>query len=150
MKLSLRGEYALRALIVLGESYDHGIIRIQAISERQNIPKRFLEQILNDLRTGGFLESRRGVAGGYRLARAPKEITLGALIRHIQGALPTATDGRLPGGKRSDEVVGAIQDLMQEAQNAMFAVLDRVTVADLCERVRQQRGKTAAGFTYEI
>lgn len=150
MKLSLRGEYALRALIVLGESYDHGILRIQAISERQNIPKRFLEQILNDLRTGGFLESRRGVAGGYRLARPPKEITLAALIRHIQGALPSATNGRLPGGKRPDEVVSAIQDLMQEARNAMFAVLERVTLADLCERVRQQRGKTASGFTYEI
>ena len=88
MKLSVRSEYALRALIVLGETYQQGIVRIQTISERQNIPKRFLEQILNDLRSGGFVESRRGVAGGYRLARPPQEITLAVVLHHIQGVLP--------------------------------------------------------------
>ena len=69
MKLSLRGEYALRALLVLGLNYGEPVIRIQTISKEQNIPKRFLEQILNDLKSGGFVQSRRGVAGGYRLAR---------------------------------------------------------------------------------
>ncbi len=66
MKLSLRGEYALRALVALGENDNGEIIRIQTISEQRNIPKRFLEQILNDLKSGGFVESRRGVAGDAR------------------------------------------------------------------------------------
>ena len=63
MRLSLRGEYALRALLVLGLNYDQPLVRIQSISDQQNIPKRFLEQILNDLKSVGFVQSRRGVAG---------------------------------------------------------------------------------------
>ena len=73
MKLSTRGEYALRALLVLGQDYleDDSVVRIQEISAQQNIPKRFLEQILNDLKSARIVESKRGVAGGYRLSRPP-------------------------------------------------------------------------------
>src|SRR5215203_5519209 len=89
MKLSVRGEYALRALIVLGIDYieDDSVVRIQEISKRQNIPKRFLEQILNDLKTAAVVESKRGVAGGYRLRRHPEKVTLAEVIRHIEGPL---------------------------------------------------------------
>ncbi len=87
MKLSLRGEYALRALLVLGLNYGQEVVRIQAISDEQNIPKRFLEQILNDLKTAGLVRSKRGVSGGYRLARKPEEITLASVVRHVEGAL---------------------------------------------------------------
>src|SRR5438270_6938537 len=87
MKLSLRGEYALRAMLVLGLRYDQGVVRIQSISDQQNIPKRFLEQILNDLKSAGVVESRRGMAGGYRLSKAPEEISLAVVIRHIEGPL---------------------------------------------------------------
>ena len=75
MKLSVRGEYALRALIVLGLNYGKPVVPIQTISKQQNIPKRFLEQILNDLRSAGVPESKRGIKGGYRLARPPEKIT---------------------------------------------------------------------------
>src|SRR5260221_139795 len=68
MKLSLRGEYALRALLVLGLSYSDQVVRIQAISKQQNIPKKFLEQILNDLKSAGIAESRRGAADGYPIS----------------------------------------------------------------------------------
>jgi len=87
MKLSLRGEYALRALLVLGLNYGQAVVRIRTISLQQNVPKRFLEQILNDLKSAGIVQSRRGAAGGYRLARAPEEITLAEIVRHIEGAL---------------------------------------------------------------
>ena len=153
MKLSIRGEYALRALIVLSETYERGIVRIQTISERQNIPRRFLEQILNDLRSGGFLESRRGVAGGYRLARAPQEITLAALVHHIQGALPPEP---LPGarqasrGHRPDESAMAIHSVLREVREAMRAVLEKVTLADLCERARKLRTEQGRGVDYVI
>ena len=59
MKLSVRGEYALRALLVLGLNYDEAVVRIQTISEQQNIPKRFLEQILNDLKSAGIVTKQR-------------------------------------------------------------------------------------------
>ena len=69
MKLSQRGEYAIQALLVLGMYHGPEVIRIKEIANQQNIPRRFLEQILNDLKSGGFGQSRRGVAGGYRLER---------------------------------------------------------------------------------
>src|ERR1700722_15753407 len=87
MKLSVRGEYALRALLVLGQNYGEGVLRIQTISDQQKIPKKFLEQILNDLKTLGVVESRRGAGGGYRLAQPPAKITLAVVIRHMTGAL---------------------------------------------------------------
>ena len=77
----------MRALLVLGLSYKQSVVQIQSISRQQNIPKRFLEQILNDLKSAGVVESKRGVAGGYRLARPPEEISLATVIRHIEGAL---------------------------------------------------------------
>ncbi len=153
MKLSVRSEYALRALIVLGETYDQGIVRIQTVSERQNIPKRFLEQILNDLRAGGFVESRRGVAGGYRLARPPQEITLAALLHHIQGVLPrTATTiARHAGrGAQRDEVALAIQSVMHEVRDAMRVVLENLSLADLGARVRSLRSDTGGAADYMI
>src|SRR5437763_14035706 len=87
MKLSLRGEYALRALLVLGLNYKQSVVRIQTISQQQNIPKRFLEQILNDLKSAGIVESKRGMAGGYRLSKPPEKISLATVIRHIEGPL---------------------------------------------------------------
>ena len=63
------------------------LLRITEISKKQNIPKRFLEQILNDLKSAGIVESRRGVAGGYRLSKPPEQISLALVIRHIEGPL---------------------------------------------------------------
>ena len=87
MKLSLRGEYALRALLVLGLHQDEQVVPIARISSEQKIPKRFLEQILNDLKGAGLVSSRRGVAGGYRLAKPADQIPLATVVRHIEGAL---------------------------------------------------------------
>ncbi|HEY9172845.1 MAG TPA: Rrf2 family transcriptional regulator [Verrucomicrobiae bacterium] len=153
MKLSVRSEYALRALIVLGETYEQGVVRIQTISERQNIPKRFLEQILNDLRSGGFVESRRGVAGGYRLARPPQEITLADLIHYVEDALPqTPTLGDRTGarGQRPDAMAAAIASVVSEVRAAMRAVLEKLTLADLCERARKLRSDASFGLDYVI
>lgn len=140
MKLSLRGEYALRALLVLGLNYDQPLVRIQAISDQQNIPKRFLEQILNDLKSAGLVQSRRGVAGGYRLARPPQEISLASVIRHIEGALaPVSCVSQRFYEKCScpDESRCAIRSVMKEVRDAVVKVAERITIADLCERSRK-------------
>src|SRR2546426_7357051 len=89
MKLSLRGEYALRALLVLGLNCKQAVVPIRTISQQQNIPKRFLEQILNDLKSAGVVESKRGIAGGYRLALPPAKVTPAQVIRHVGGDLAT-------------------------------------------------------------
>jgi Rrf2 family protein len=139
MRLSLRGEYALRALLVLGLRYDEPQVRIQAISDQQNIPKRFLEQILNDLKSAGFVQSRRGVAGGYRLAKPPEDITLAAVVRHIEGALaPVSCVSEQFYEKCScpDESRCAIRSAMKEVRDAVVRVAERITIAELCRRAR--------------
>src|SRR5438874_24153 len=139
MKLSLRGEYTLRALVVLGLQYQQGIVRIQTISEQQNIPKRFLEQILNDLKSAGVVESKRGVAGGYRLAQPPEKVTLAHVIRHMEGALaPVSCVSARFYEKCScpDEARCGIRSVMKEVRDAIAKILENFTVADLCQRVR--------------
>jgi Rrf2 family protein len=137
MKLSLRGEYALRAMLVLGLNYGPAVVRIQKISEEQNIPKRFLEQILYELKSARLVQSRRGVAGGYRLARRPEEITLAAIVRHIEGALaPVSCVSERFYEKCScpDESRCAIRSVMSEIREAVVKIAERVTVAELCAR----------------
>jgi Rrf2 family protein len=155
VKLSVRGEYALRALIVLGLDYleDDSVVRIQEISKRQNIPKRFLEQILNDLKSAGVLESKRGVAGGYRLKTPPDRITLAEVIRHIEGPLaPVSCVSERFYEKCScpNEDKCAIRSVMKEVRDAIVKILEAVTVAQLCERVRKLQGEHANPLDYVI
>jgi Rrf2 family protein len=142
MKLSVRGEYALRALLVLARDYqeDDSVVRIQEISNKQNIPKRFLEQILNDLKSAGIVESKRGIAGGYRLRRAPDRVNLAEIVRHIEGPLaPVSCVSEKFYEKCScpDESRCAIRSVMKETRDAIVAVMERVTLAELAERARQ-------------
>jgi Rrf2 family protein len=139
MKLSLRGEYALRALLVLGLNHGDHVVKIQAISDQQNIPKRFLEQILNDLRSAGVVESKRGVAGGYRLSKPPEDITLAFVIRHFEGPLaPVKCVSENYYAKCScpDEARCGIRSVMKDVRDAIVKILESVTVAELCERVK--------------
>src|ERR1700761_2548933 len=153
MKLSVRGEYALRALLVLGLNYDQPVVRIQAISEQQNIPKRFLEQILNDLKSAGVLQSRRGVAGGYRLARRPEEITLAVVIRHIEGALaPVSCVSERFYEKCScpDESRCAIRSVMKEVREAVVKIIEKLTLSDLVERWHRLQHTPVSPFDFSI
>jgi len=153
MKLSVRGEYALRALLVLGQHYGEAVVPIQTISTEQNIPKKFLEQILNDLKTTGAIESKRGIAGGYRLARPPQEITLAAVIRHVEGALaPISCVSERFYEKCScpDEARCAIRNVMKEVREKIVEVIEKVTIAELCERVKKLSAEPVSALDYVI
>ena len=153
MKLSLRGEYALRALIVLWLNAGEEVLRIQTISEQQNIPKRFLEQILNDLRTAGILESKRGLAGGYKLRMAPDKITLAQVIRLIEGPLAPVSCVSEKFYERCscpDEEKCGIRSIMKEVRDAIVEILEKVTLAQLCERVKQLQGRHDNPLDYVI
>jgi len=153
VKLSLRGEYALRALIVLGLNYDQPVVRIQTISKLQNIPKRFLEQILNDLKSAGILESRRGVAGGYRLRLPPDKITLAEVIRYIEGPLaPVSCVSERYYERCScpDENNCGIRSVMKEVRDAIVKILESVTLAQVCGRVRKLQGEHVSPLDYII
>ena len=153
MKLSQRGEYALRALLVLGMNHGSSVVRIRDIAQQQNIPRRFLEQILNDLKSAGFVLSKRGVAGGYRLQREPGEISLADIIRHLEG--PLAPVGCVSANYYQrcscpDEAKCAIRSVMQEVRDAIVGVLDGVSVAHLCDRVRDLQGPLENPLDYVI
>ena len=153
MKLSLRGEYALRALVVLGLNYHKPVVRIQTISEQQNIPKRFLEQILNELRSAGVVESKRGVAGGYRLALPAEQVTLSRVIRHIDGALaPVGCVSERFYEKCScpDEGTCGIRSVMKEVRDAIAKILENYTVADLCQRAEKLRMEEQKRLDFSI
>jgi Rrf2 family protein len=153
MKLSLRGEYALRALLVLGLNFDEPLVRIQKISDQQNIPKRFLEQILNDLKSAGLVRSKRGMAGGYRLARRPEQISLAEVVRHVEGALaPVSCVSERFYEKCScpDESRCAVRSVMKEIRDAIVRVAERVTLADLCERARKLQQEPVAALDFVI
>ena len=155
MKLSLRGEYALRALVVLGLRHNPQgtVVRIQSISEEQNIPGKFLAQILNDLRAAGFVESRRGKEGGYRLARSPEEISLAEVIRMIEGPLAPVSCVSEKYYQRCtcpDEARCAVRDVMFDVRASIVGVLEKVTVAELCRRARVLNDKHASATEYVI
>lgn len=153
MKLSVRGEYALRALLVLGSHYGKEAVSIQIISTEQNIPKRFLEQILNDLKTTGAVESKRGITGGYRLARPPQEVYLATVIRHIEGALaPISCVSERFYEKCScpDEARCAIRNVMKEVREKIMQVMEKITVAELCDRAKKLSREPASALDYMI
>ena len=155
MKLSVRGEYALRAMQVLARDFqeDDSVVRIQEISDKQNIPKRFLEQILNDLKSAGIVQSKRGVAGGYRLKRSPDQITLAEIIRHIEGPLaPVSCVSEKYYEKCScpDESRCAIRSVMKEVRDSIVQVMEATTLGHLADRARKLEQQPLNPFDFMI
>lgn len=153
MKLSTRGEYALRALLVLGLRYSDSVVTVQTIAEHQNIPKRFLEQILNDLRAAGVVQSRRGVGGGYRLARPPGQIKLSVVLREIEGMLAPlrcVSEFFYERCTCPNEALCPIRSVMKEVRTAVVDIMDRVTVAELCQRWQDAQSKATEASDYVI
>lgn len=153
MKLSQRGNYALRALLVLGQNYSESVVRIGTISRQQNIPQRFLEQILTDLKSAGVVESRRGIAGGYRLRQPPARISLATVVRHVDGMLApvSCVSGRFyEKCNCPDESRCAIRSVMKEVHAAIVRTLEPLTIADLCERAEALRHEPAGPLDFAI
>ena len=148
MRISAKGEYAIKAMLDLTLHYGQGLIPIQAIAERQAIPQRYLEQVLLLLKRAGFLQSKRGSAGGYHLGRPAQEITVGAVLRAMEGSLEHAESGRRPGRRSATDHGSDLEELWGEITAAVSGVVDHVSFADLCRRVEQRR--SAARPMYHI
>jgi Rrf2 family protein len=138
MKLSKKGEYALRALIDLGIAAEVGrdLLRVGEIAEKEKIPAKFLEQVMQDLRSGGFIRSQRGKFGGYRLAREASQIPMGQIVRLIDGPLaPIGCVSQTAYERCScpDEVHCGLRMLMLDVRNAIAGILDRYSLADVVE-----------------
>jgi Rrf2 family protein len=138
MKLSKRGEYALRALIDLGIASELGwpMLQISELASKEKLPVKFLEQIFTQLKTAGYVESRRGKFGGYSLARPTNRIKFGEVIRLIEGPLaPIRCVSQTSYAPCScpDEAHCGLRILMFDVRNAISTILDRYTLADIVE-----------------
>lgn len=141
MKVSKRGEYGMRALCHLAGRWGKGVVSIRDIAQEEDIPGKFLEGILLALKRSGFVQSRRGVEGGYALARDPAEIVLGDVIRVLDGPLaPLASAAELRElTDRNPRQVGFYAILM-DVRDAVSNILDKTTLADVMTRTAQLRG----------
>jgi len=124
MNISVKGEYALQAIFDLATQRPGEPVRIGDIAKRQSIPQKFLELILAGLKQGGFVESRRGAEGGYLLARAPESITVGEVLRFVEGP----QQGRHRPRRKGDT---PFSDMWREVDQAISGIVDKTTFADL-------------------
>jgi Rrf2 family transcriptional regulator, cysteine metabolism repressor len=145
MKFSKKSEYGLRALIELTAAYGKDPIRRHQIAERQHIPIVFLEQILLALKHAGLLASTRGAAGGYALIKPPSKVTLGQVIRILDGPLAPIGCVSKTAYKKCDDCPYArkaycpLQNAMGEVRNAIADILDNYSLEDFTPVARSSR-----------
>lgn len=148
MRISAKGDYATRAVLDLARHFDEGgVSQIHAIAERQHIPVKYLENILLLLNRAGIVKSRRGNRGGYYLARSPEAITIGEVIRTIDGPLaPIDCASQTAYEICPEEAACGLRSVWVEARNALSKILDNTTFADVCKRTNgnSKLGKTKA------
>ena len=124
MNISVKGEYALHAIFDLASQQPGEPVKIANIARRQKIPQKFLELILAGLKQGGFVESRRGAEGGYLLARLAESVTVGEVIRFVEGA---GHDKGRPRRKVETPFTG----MWRQVDRAVSEIIDKTTFADL-------------------
>ena len=130
MKVSKRTDYALRALFTLVEHHGDGPIPIRELARRNDVPKRFLEQIMLDLKARGWVNSTAGVRGGYVLARNPAKITMGEVVRHFDGILAPITCVSVSGYERcSQEPTCRFRRVFLQIRNDTTRLMDNLTLA---------------------
>lgn len=148
MRLSKRGEYGLRAMIMLAGTPEPGVplpmVQIKEIAQREQISAKFLEQILLTLKNAGLLHSKMGVGGGYYLARPSSEITLGQIFRTLDGPVaPINCVSQMayePCGCPDEQTCG-LRMVMGDVRNAIADILDNTTLADVTKRQSAVRKK---------
>jgi Rrf2 family transcriptional regulator, cysteine metabolism repressor len=135
MKFSQKTVYALRAAFELAKHYQRGPVSVHQLAETQLIPGRFLENILVKLKQSGIVESVRGKEGGYLLAREPNLVKVGDILRAIEGSLdPVSCLNGRPQGKCPMQEDCVFIPMWREARDAVVAVYDGTTIADLLSR----------------
>ena len=141
MKISQKGLYGLQALMVLTRRYTQGAIRIRDIAYEENLPEKFLELILVELKHARIVQSTRGTKGGYELRRPPSEIKLSEIIRLIDGPLAPLGDAEQLRELIANEPHNcALYKVLLDVRDAAASILDNTTIADLVwEKAKQSR-----------
>ena len=133
MKISQKGLYALQALMLLARKYAEGAIKIREIAAAENLPEKFLELILLQLKNARLVESVRGAKGGYRLRRPPSRIFLGEIIRTIDGPLAPFGDAEsLRRLVERDKKHSSLYRVFLDVRNAAARIMDHTSLSDIC------------------
>lgn len=132
MKISKRTDYALRALFTLVEHYGHGPIPIRELARRNDVPKRFLEHILLDLKSQGWVKSVAGIRGGYVLAKHPTKVSMGEIVRHFDGIIAPIECVSVSGYERcTQEAICRFRRVFLDARNYVTELMDQATLAEV-------------------
>ncbi len=136
MKVTYKGDYALKAVLDLAVNYGEDVVTIHAVAKRIDAPIKFLEQVLLDLKKGGFVESRRGKVGGYFLSRAPGKITVGEVVRFIDGPIEPISCARKGYSNCGDMYKCVFRKIWQDVSKATSDIVDDVTFKELASKVK--------------
>lgn len=152
--ISKRTQYGLKALITLGQRYGEGPVLIATLSAEESIPLKFLEGILLDLKGRGVLDSKKGKGGGYQLSRPPSTITIGSIVRLLEGPLaplPCASETAFKACEECRDVEHCgLRIIMRQVRDAIADVLDKTTLADLVRRVEASKQAHSRQLMYHI
>lgn len=140
MRLTYKGDYAIKVVLELSRSYPGQVVTIHDLAAAVDAPEKFLEQVLQDLKRGGFVDSRRGKAGGYILTRPPGKIRLGEVVRFMDGPTePIAcVQDHYQGCRDIHHCV--LRGIWRRVDRAISAIVDGVTFEDLVKQAEEQQG----------
>jgi len=133
MKLSTRSRYGTRLMVDLAEHYDEGPIQIKDIAKRQDISAKYLEQLIIPLKKTHHIRSIRGPKGGHMLARSPQEITVGEIVKVLEGDISLVHCLKKPGSCNRIDICPT-RDIWKNATEAMFNELNAVTLSELIKQ----------------
>ncbi|MDD2495957.1 MAG: Rrf2 family transcriptional regulator [Tissierellia bacterium] len=131
MILSTKGRYGLKAVFELSLNYGEGPVSLKKISEKYDISENYLEQLFSKLKKNGYIETVRGAQGGYLLAKEPKEITVGMILRTLEGEITTSECLNREVCVR--ESICATRGIFEKIENSISNVIDNITLADMYE-----------------
>jgi Rrf2 family transcriptional regulator, cysteine metabolism repressor len=149
MNISVKGDYALKAIFDLAHQGADKPVKIADIAARQKIPQKFLELILAQLKQGGFVQSRRGAEGGYLLARPPDTIMVGEVLRFVEGPLSPAEQSRAGASHRPSRRAAAatpFTEMWQRVDQAVSEIIDRTSFAELAARWSERQHRFVANW----
>ena len=132
--LTAKGKYGLKALVYLAQMPPGQLALVSDVAQANNIPKKFLDAILGELRNAGIVQSRKGKGGGYRLARLPEEVKVGSIVRVLDGPLapiPCASHTRYEACDDCEVTTCQVRHMMLDVRNAIAEVLDKTTLAQM-------------------
>lgn len=152
--LTNKTRYALKALIALAANQEQETMSIAEIAEREGIPRKFLELILLELKNLGLLQSKRGKAGGYALAKAPSAITLGHVVRVIEGPLAPVPCVSQTAYRKCDDCLNeeacGLRLVMKDVRDAIANILDATTLSDVLARMEESAAERCSAPMYYI